>query len=232
MAVAQSKRMIVGVDEGVNFDGTKTPSGRLAVKKAVEAYRDGLGEVVLFTGFGNQHALDRVKVTGAMASRRDAIELGMERGAIWTLEQGKDTLDEAYHCRQFIAPTGFRDITLVAGPWHMERTAYVFEMALGPEYRITQVKSDRNGFKDSELPALLDAERISLELLKSYVREFSVQPGDEAGIRKIFERKYKIFTPNPQLTEEQQRMINDLIPLRRKVPLVRESSASWESPAS
>lgn len=225
--VARSKSIIIGPDEGVNFDGRQTPSGRLAVEKAVEVYRKGRGEVILFSGFGNQHALDRVKVTGAMASKQYAIELGVRPEVIWTDEQGKDTLGEAYFCKQVVAPMGFRKITLVAGPWHMERTAYVFEMAFGSGYDITQVTSDRNGFRESEIADLFKAEKVSLELLKSYFREFEVQPGDEAGIRKVFERKYKIYTPNPQLTEEQQKMIAELGPLRRRVPLVRESSASW-----
>lgn len=228
MAVTASKRIIIGPDEGVNFDGKQTPSGRLAVQKAVESYRKGLGEVILFSGFGNQHVLDRVKVTGAMASKQYAIELGIRPEVIWTNEEGKDTLGEAYFCKQVVKQTDFRDIALVAGPWHMERTEYVFRMAFGPAYNITPVASERNGFTDSEMVDLVAAERLSLELLKSYFREFDVQPGDEAGIRKIFENKYKIYTPAPKLTAEQQQLIAELGPLRRKVPLVRESSAKWE----
>jgi uncharacterized SAM-binding protein YcdF (DUF218 family) len=133
--------------------------------------------------------------------RKYALSLGIHDDQIIIEKKSKDTLGNAYYTKaDFLEKNGWRDIVIVTSDFHINRTQFLFDTVLGPEYTIEYVSVPTSMDQEKRV-SFESAEKITIDVLKNIIG--SIQPGDTKVIKEALFTKHPGYAINPEISFEQ-----------------------------
>ena len=139
--------------------------------------------------------------TEACAMKEYAETLGVDNKQIFLEEDSKDTLGNAYFTKiNILEPKQWKDVIVVTSDFHLERTKYIFDFILGPDYKVEYVLTDTGLSKEKDIE-LKKQEDKTIKVLKEFIGS-DVTLGDTEAIGKILFSKHPGYSDNPEFSYE------------------------------
>lgn len=130
---------IVVLGGGRTNQGELTPLSKQRLDKGIELYKEGSSDTVVVLGGPystySPNAI-RFKDTGARIRGQYLINNGVDPNDIMYVENGRDTILEAFASRQKLRDLGIKKIGLVTSDKHLDRSLFIFGRVFGPENQI------------------------------------------------------------------------------------------------
>jgi|TARA_B100001971_G_C18130716_1_gene504664 uncharacterized SAM-binding protein YcdF (DUF218 family) len=199
------KDVIIVLAGGVNPDGTLPKSPKARVEKGVELYKDRQARKLVMSGaYG--FWLDWLKKVPvkheSVAMKEYAISLGVPSDAILIEDQSKDTLGNAYFTKiNVLEKYSWKDVVVVTSEFHIPRTKIVFDVVLGPDYKINYVPSE-NILTDEEQAKWQESEKKTIVISNQIVDVGKIKAGDTKAIEDILFTVHPGYADNPTISFE------------------------------
>ena len=119
--------------------GELTPLSTQRLDKGIELFKEGVALIICALGEHKStyraEAID-FDVTGAKLRKRYFIDHGIPEENIVKVEEGRDTIGEAFASRKVLRERGARKLLVVTSDKHLERSLFVFRRVFGENYKI------------------------------------------------------------------------------------------------
>ena len=127
---------IVVLGGSLQKDGSLPRQVRARVEEAVALHKKCEAPII-FSGKWSFLRRNPPTITEAKAMAEFAISLGVDPACTLLEEESKDTLGNAYFTKaKYLAPLSWRRIAVVTSEDHAERSAFLFNKVLGPNYSV------------------------------------------------------------------------------------------------
>ncbi len=130
---------IIVLGGGRTNEGDLTPLSIQRLNKGIELYKEGVSNKVVALGGHystySPHAT-RFQKTGAYLRGEYLIRGGVSASDVIFVEDGKDTIGEAFASRQKMRALGIRSISLVTSDKHLDRSLFIFRRIYGEQSQI------------------------------------------------------------------------------------------------
>jgi len=174
---------------GIDKYGRLKPTSLQRVDKAVELFKEGVTEYVIFSGAWSFMYTYKPPVTEARAMQEYAITNGIPYDKILLDEESRDTIGNAYFPKvRIIKPRGWRNVMVVTSEFHLKRTQYVFEKVFGPDYNL-KFTAVTSALPQDMFTHIINIEKNNLELTRQKIGE--IPAGDDKAIGEF------LFTKHP-----------------------------------
>jgi len=191
---------IVVLGAGNLPDGSLNVDSATRARKAVELFKRGLADRIIFSG---SHAMRLEKVppvSEAIGMAKLARTLGMPDESIYIEEKSQDTFSNAYFVKvDYLIPNNWKHILIVAAEFHSLRAMYIFNYVLGSEYRCELAVSD-SGLRGYELEQKIMRERKVLAVIKQMFINQGILEGDTAAFQDYIKTKHTAYAEQPVYT--------------------------------
>ncbi|MCD6081735.1 YdcF family protein [candidate division WOR-3 bacterium] len=177
---------------GIDKYGRLKPTSLQRVDKAVELFKEGVTQYVIFSGAWSFMYTYKPPITEARAMQEYAITHGIPYDKILLDEEACDTIGNAYFPKvRIIKPRGWRNIMVVTSEFHLKRTQYVFEKVFGPDYNLKFI-AVTSALPQDVLTHVIDTERKNLELTRRKIGQ--IPAGDDKAIGEFLFTKHPAYT--------------------------------------
>lgn len=178
---------ILVLGRGVYKDGSISESAKSTVERAVELFRAGEADKVIFSGKWT-YTLDYTPpTTEARAMAKYAETLGLPKEAICLEERSYTTVTNAYFIKKdFLIPHNWYRLILVS-VYPMDKRAHmVLQTVFGPEY-ICDLTTSKFYFPPEILKEKQSKEEKKIEYTKKLYESNKIKPGDHENIFRVTE---------------------------------------------
>lgn len=134
---------ILVLGRGIDQEGNIPDSAKDTVNKAVDLYKKGVSERIIFSGKWSYKYQGEYSTTEAEAMAEYARELGLPEDAILIENESDDTVTNVYFIKtKFLIPNNWRKVLLVTIEVIETRAFMILKKVLGPDYRCDVVVVD------------------------------------------------------------------------------------------
>lgn len=198
---------IIVLAGGINKDGTLPVLPKSRVDEGVRRYKDGESSRILMSGkygFWLDWSKEVPVRSEASAMKEYAETLGVRSDDILIEDESKDTLGNAYFTKiHILEPQNYRNVIVVTSDFHIDRTRYIFDLVLGPEYTVKYIGVPTH-FSVEKIAILQDQEVRTIQVLKEIIGD-KIIPGDTRSVEQILFSKHPGYCTNPEYTYEKLR---------------------------
>lgn len=195
------KDAIVILAHSVNPDGFLPPIPRYRVEKGVDLFKKGIADRIIMSGSLGFLIDYTPSKTEAKAMKEYAVSLGVPEKNIFTEEDSKDTIGNAYYTRKnILKPNSWKDIVVVTSEYHLPRTRYVFNKILGKEHNVEIVAADSRLNGEEARQKSAEEEKI-MALTKRWLD--GIEDGDMEAITRFITTTHPAYAKNPKITKEE-----------------------------
>lgn len=204
----QKMDAILVLGTGINQDGSLLMRAKARVEKAVQLYKKGVAEYVIFCGKWSYKSKVTFPKTEAQAMADYATELGVDKKAIILEQESVDSLTNLLYGKKLVQEHWWKRICVVSSVEHVNRVKYLVEKIFGPEFLVT-MESAESAMSKEELQARARKELVSLEISKALLD--GVNNGDDEKVWEIVRKVHPAYSKTPFMTtEELTRLQNDI----------------------
>ncbi len=209
-----AESVIVALSEGVRYDGTLLPNTYDVVKAAVVLFESGVAKTLVLSSGKSFKFHDRIKHPESFYMRDAAVAMGVDKKHMLLETHSVDTPTNAYFSKLLIRKKlgAVKNVIVVTSDTHKNRSVFLFKVIFGPDYRIIPMVFRDNERDKKNLEIAKKCEKISLDLFKTYLKEYDISPGEDFKFRLILRDKYR---DKPKFTRLQANMFKRLIDLRK-----------------
>jgi len=192
---------IVILAHSVNQDGTLPQIPKYRVELGVELLKKGIAKNLIMSGSCGFLVTYIPSKTEAKAMKEYAISLGVPEKNIFTEEDSKDTIGNAYFTRKnLLEPKKWKDIVVVTSEYHILRARYIFQKILGKDYRFEIVAADSHLTAEEVRQKSIEEEKI-MTLAKRGLD--GIEDGDMEEITRFMIEMHPAYAKNPKITKEE-----------------------------
>lgn len=200
------KDAIVVLAGGVNKDGSLPDLPKKRVERGVELFKAHKAPKIIMSGkygFWLDYYKDVPPRSEAEAMKEYAVSLGVLEESIILEDTSKDTVGNAYFTKvNILEKNNWKKVIVVTSEFHLERTKFIFDTVLGPEYEIEYSYSE-DGLSQLERESVKQKEEKTIKTIKDTI--LNVAPGDSEKIGKLLFSMHPGYAKNPQITFEKLR---------------------------
>lgn len=174
----KEERLAVCLAGGVDDDGSLPLHAERRVKKAVELFRKGAVNKIIFTTGATHRGVSKFLESEAM--RIEAINLGVDPDKIICETMSRDTYGNAVFTRAlYIDPKGIKKFSVITSGFHMPKTKLLFNHVYPKNqgYSIKFIEVSDSGLDENALKKRLGYEKFSCRFYKYEILP-EVKPGD------------------------------------------------------
>ncbi|HEY9848190.1 MAG TPA: YdcF family protein [Leptolyngbyaceae cyanobacterium] len=113
--------VIIVLGNPANSDGTAGSTAKQRVLKAVELFKSGYANQIIFTGAAVYNQYVEAEVMANLAN-----SLGVANDFICQEKQAKNTYQNAFYSLEVMKKENWRSAIVVTSPYHLKRTSYIF----------------------------------------------------------------------------------------------------------
>jgi uncharacterized SAM-binding protein YcdF (DUF218 family) len=201
------KDAIIVLAGGINNDGSLPDLPRRRVDGGIAHFNNKESSVLIMTGkYG--FWLDWTKEiplrSEAQAMKEYAVSQGVPQQNIFLDERSKDTLGNAYFTKvDILEPHNWKKVIVITSDFHYERTKFIFDLVLGPDYEI-EYDLVETGLSPEKVEALHAQEVKTVSILKEITGK-DIIPGDTEAVKNVLFTKHPGYADNPEYTYEKLR---------------------------
>lgn len=203
------KDVIIILGGRINTDGTLPDLPRGRVDEGVRRYKNNEASKILMTGnygFWLDWSREIPMRSEAGAMKEYAESLGVSGHDVLVEAVSKDTLGNAYFTKiNILEPNKYRNVIVVTSDFHIDRTKYIFDLVFGPTYAIDYIGVPTN-LPAENMAALQNQEVKTIQVLRELIGD-QIIPGDTQAIQHVLFSKHPGYSPNPEYTYEQLRVM-------------------------
>lgn len=197
------KDSIIVLAGGVNKDGSLPEIPKKRVEKGVELFKNNAASKIIMSGkygFWLDYFKDIPARSEAEAMKEYAVSLGVSEESIILEDTSKDTVGNAYFTKvNILEKNNWKKVIVVTSEFHLERTKFIFDTVLGPEYEIEYCFSEDPISEEQKISAKVK-ETKTIEVLKNLIK--GVEAGNNEQINNILYTVHPAYSANPQISYE------------------------------
>lgn len=197
------KDAIIILAGGINNDGSLPNLPKKRVEKGVELYKNKVAPKLIMTGkygFWLDFTKEIPPRSEAEAMKEFALSLGVPAEDIILEQISKDTVGNAYFTKvDILEKNNWKNLVVVTSEFHIPRTKFIFDIVLGPEYKIEYTPTD-DGLSEEERMNVEIKEEKTIQVLKNTILD--IEPGKNEQIKNLLFTKHPGYSENPEISFE------------------------------
>jgi uncharacterized SAM-binding protein YcdF (DUF218 family) len=198
------KDAIIILGGSTHPDGSLRDIPKHRVDEGVRLLKTGIAPRIIMSG-GYSFWLDETgeipAISEAEAMRNYALSLGVSDNQILIEKKSKDTLGNAYYTKvDFLEKNDWHTLLVVTSDFHMDRTRFLFDTVLGPEYSVEYVSVPTDMSPEKRL-SFESAEKITIDVLRNIIG--LVRSGDTQTIEKALFARHPGYSTHPEISFDQ-----------------------------
>ena len=139
----------------------------------------------------------------AEAMKEYAVSERIPIDSILIEQDSKDTLGNAYFTKvNILEPNNWKNVLVITSDFHLERTKYIFDLVLGPEYTITY-DTVKTILPPEKIISLEEQEVKTISVLKEIIGD--INAGDTKAVENFIFTKHPGYSPNSEYSYEKLR---------------------------
>jgi uncharacterized SAM-binding protein YcdF (DUF218 family) len=172
---------IVAIGGGINCSGELSKTSASRVETAVDLFKQGLSDKLLFSGRWSHRLTQKPPFSEAEAMRRYATTRQISATAILLENKSQDTLSNAYFIKKdFVEYHKWNRIAVVTCPAHAARTQLVFSRIFGQSCDVVT-------YPTLEISSHEYRQREAVSLLAISDKLDQITPGNLQSVAQAFE---------------------------------------------
>ncbi len=188
---------IIVLGGGIDAQGELPPIPKYRLEKGIGLFKQRVAPTLIFSGKWGFLADFTPPRPEAEAAAEYAESLGVPATAILQETASMDTIGNAYFTKkQILEPHNWTTVTVVTSEYHADRTQYIFDKVLGPDYTCDVVGADSH-LSAEELQAKVVVERRILTFTREHLD--SIANGDDKAIFTLLQ-KFPGYSATPEYT--------------------------------
>ncbi len=207
---------IIVLGRGITADGSLPPDPQKRVEIAVAEYQKGHADYLIMSGKWSFRAEVPFPKTEAQAMKDYAVSLGIPADHILLEEDSTETIGNAYYVKtNILEPRGWKKAAVISSQDHIERTRYVFDTVMGPNYKLEYITSP-NVLAREAAEAMAKKEQRSMGGTRLLLQDLTA--GDNAAIAQILHDYGPGYAQDDETRQRAWKNLNELMKLHGLAP--------------